>query len=142
MYQSFLIHSSADGHLGYCHVLAIVNSAGMNIGVHVSLSVLVSSVCMSSSGIPGSYGSSISILFHFHQEALQFFFTFCHKGGVICISEVVDISPTILIPACASSSPAFLMMYSAYKLNKQSDNIQLDILIFLFETSLLSHVQF
>ena len=31
----------------------------------------------------------------------------------------------ILIPACASSSPAFLMMYSAYKLNKQGDNIQL-----------------
>ena len=30
----------------------------------------------------------------------------------------------ILIPACASSSPVFLMMYSAYKLNKQSDNIQ------------------
>ena len=32
--------------------------------------------------------------------------------------------PTILIPGCASSSPAFLMMYSAYKLNKQGDNIQ------------------
>ena len=31
----------------------------------------------------------------------------------------------ILIPACASSSPEFLMMYSAYKLNKQSDNMQL-----------------
>ena len=30
----------------------------------------------------------------------------------------------ILIPACVSSSPAFLMMYSAYKLNKQGDNIQ------------------
>ena len=30
----------------------------------------------------------------------------------------------ILIPACASSNPAFLMMYSAYKLNKQGDNIQ------------------
>ena len=30
----------------------------------------------------------------------------------------------ILIPACASSSPAFLMMYSAYKLNKQGDSIQ------------------
>ena len=30
----------------------------------------------------------------------------------------------ILIPACASSSPAFLMMYSSYKLNKQGDNIQ------------------
>src|SRR5574337_556129 len=32
--------------------------------------------------------------------------------------------PEILTPACASSSPAFLMMYSAYKLNKQGDNIQ------------------
>ena len=32
----------------------------MNIGVHVSLSILVSSVCMSSSGIAGSYGSFIS----------------------------------------------------------------------------------
>ena len=32
--------------------------------------------------------------------------------------------PAILIPACASSSPVFLMMCSAYKLNKQGDNIQ------------------
>ena len=30
----------------------------------------------------------------------------------------------ILIPACASSSLAFHMLYSAYKLNKQGDNIQ------------------
>ena len=30
----------------------------------------------------------------------------------------------ILIPACASSSLAFCMMYSAFKLNKQGDNIQ------------------
>ena len=40
MYHSFLIHSSADGHLGCFHVLAIINSAVMNIGVHMSLSDL------------------------------------------------------------------------------------------------------
>ena len=60
MYHSFLIHSPVDGHLGCFHVLAIINSAAMNIGVHVSLSDLVSSVCMPRSGIAGSYGSSIS----------------------------------------------------------------------------------
>ena len=57
MYHSLL---SADGHLGCFHVLAIINSAVMNIGVHVSLSDLVSSVCMPRSEVAGSYGSSIS----------------------------------------------------------------------------------
>ena len=60
MYHSFLIHSSADGHLGCFHDLAMINSAAMDIGVHVSLSVLVSSVCMPRSGIAESRDSSIS----------------------------------------------------------------------------------
>ena len=60
MYHSFLIHSSANVYLGCFHVLAIINSAATNTGVHVSLSILVSSVCMPSSGIAGSYGSYIS----------------------------------------------------------------------------------
>ena len=59
MYHNFFIHSSVDGHLGHFHVLAIVNSAAMNNGIHVSFSILVSSRYMPTSGIAGSYGSSI-----------------------------------------------------------------------------------
>ena len=43
----------------------------------------------------------------------------CRRHGRLLIFLLA-----ILIPACASSSPAFLMMYSAYKLNKQGDNVQ------------------
>ena len=49
-----------DGHLGYFHVLAIVNSAAMNTGVHVSVSIMVFSGYMPSNGIAGSYGGFIS----------------------------------------------------------------------------------
>ena len=54
MYHSFLTHSSDHGHLGCFYVLA-----AMNIGVHMSLSILVPLVCMPSNRIAGSYGSSI-----------------------------------------------------------------------------------
>ena len=53
MYHSFFIYSSVDGHLGCFYVLAIVNSAAVNIGVHVSFSVLISSGHIPISGIAG-----------------------------------------------------------------------------------------
>ena len=53
MYHNFFIHLSVDGHLGCFHVLAMVNSAAANIGIYVSLSVMVFSGCMPSSGIVG-----------------------------------------------------------------------------------------
>ena len=74
MYHNFFICSSVDGHLGCFHVLAIINSAAMNIGVHVSLSVLVSLVCMPSTGVAGSYGRFFPSFFsgcislHSHQQ--------------------------------------------------------------------------
>ena len=41
MYDSLFIHSSVDGHLGCFRVLAIANSAAINIGVHVSFWIVV-----------------------------------------------------------------------------------------------------
>jgi len=59
MYHIFLIHSSGDGHLGCFHVLAIVNSAAVNIQVHLSCSVKVLFRYRPRSGIAESYGSSV-----------------------------------------------------------------------------------
>ena len=59
MYHNFFIHSSVDGYLGCFHVLAMVNSAAMNNGMHVSFSILVSSGYMPKSGITVSYGGVI-----------------------------------------------------------------------------------
>ena len=46
--------------------------------------------------------------------------------------------PAILIPGCDSSRSAFCMMYSAYKSNKQDDNLQPS----QFWMSLLYHIRF
>ena len=54
MYHNFFIHSSVNGHLGCFHVLVIVNTAAMNSGIHVSLSIFISSGYMPRSGIAGS----------------------------------------------------------------------------------------
>ena len=59
IYHNFFIHSSVDGHLGCFYVLAIVNSAAVNNGIHVSFSVLGSSGHMPRSGIAGSYDGFI-----------------------------------------------------------------------------------
>ena len=82
MHCIFFIHSSIHGHLGCFHVLAITNSAAMNMVVDVSFQIIVFSEYMCKSGIAGSYGNSTfsflrnlhSVLhsgypnLHFHQQ--------------------------------------------------------------------------
>ena len=80
VYHIIFIYSSVDGHLGGFHVLAIVNSAAMNIGVHVTFQAMFFSGYMPSSGIVVSYGTfKFSFLsdcvlhsgctsLHFHQQ--------------------------------------------------------------------------
>ena len=77
----------------------IVNHSAMNIGVHVSLSILVSSVCMPNSGISGSYGSSIpSFLRNLHmvefsivQFSIVAVHTNCVRGSLFSTSSLAFI---------------------------------------------------
>ena len=186
MYHSFLIYSSADGHLGCFHVLAIINSAARTLGCtclfqiwfpqcvcplhfnmlsrlvttflprnkHLLISWLQSSsaVILEPKKIKSLANSIVSpsicyevigldaLIFVFWMLSFKpafslFSFTsikWLLSSSLLSAIRVVSSGylrlliflPAILIPGSASSSPAILMMYSTYELNKQGDNIQ------------------
>ena len=98
MYHSFLIHSSPDGHLGCFHVLAIINSSVMDLGVHVSLSDLVSLVCMPRSGIAGSYtvGGNANQYSRYGEQCGDFLKNWKQKCHIIYLFENMPVISSCL----------------------------------------------
>ena len=90
MYHIFFIHSSVDGHLGCFHVLDIVNSIAVNIGVDVSFRILLFSGYMSKSRLAGSYGSSVFSFSIFIATNSVGGFPFLHASSAFIVCRFFD----------------------------------------------------
>ena len=99
----------------------------------VTISIVFPSICHEVMGPDAMI--LVFWMLSFKPTFLLFSFTFikrlfssCSLSAIRVVSSaylrLLILPPETVIPACASSSLAFHMMYSAYKLNKQGDNIQ------------------
>ena len=95
MYHIFFIHFSVDGHLGCFHVLAIVNSAIMNLGLHVHFQTKIFCGCMPKSGSAASYGGSIfSFLRNLHIILHSGYTSYIPTNSIVGFSFLHTLSST------------------------------------------------
>ena len=99
IHRNFFIHSSVGGHVGCCHVSAIVKNAAVNVGVHVALpyTVFVSLGYIPRRGIARSYASSMFNSFRNFHLVSNFIVaaTTVYKGFLILTSSLTFTSPLL-----------------------------------------------